>query len=107
MLPIDINKRKENKLPYFTRFIYAQEGYLALEKNDLDRAWRCFEAFFRHDYPDRTEYQLSAAITLAELSARTGRPLPTDIQQAAATPNQLAKRLAQEKLIFCEVLFWE
>ncbi len=104
---IDINKRKENKLPYFTRFIYAQEGYLALEKNDLDRAWRCFEAFFRHDYPDRTEYQLSAAITLAELSARTGRPLPTDIQQAAATPNQLAKRLAQEKLIFCEVLFWE
>ena len=104
---LGINKRKENRLPYFTRFIYAQEGYLALEKNDLERAWRCFEAFVRHDYPDRIEYQLSAAITLAELSARTGHPLPPDIQQAAATPNQLAKRLAQEKLIFCEVLFWE
>lgn len=104
---VNINKKKGNKLPYFTRFIYAQEGYFALEKNDLERAWRCFEAFFHHDYPDRTEYLLSAAITLVELSERMGRPLPADIQQAAATQNQLAKRLAQEKLIFCEVLFWE
>lgn len=104
---ININKRKENKLPYFTRFIYAQEGYFALEKKDLETAWRCFEAFFYHDYPDRTEYQLSAAITLAELSDQMRRPLPVDVQQAAKTSNQLAKHLAQEKLIFCEVLFWE
>ena len=104
---IDINRRKENKLPYFTKFIYAQEGYFALEENNLEQAQRCFEAFFCHDYPDRTEYQLSIAITLAELSVQTGCPLPADIQQAATTPNQLAKHLSQEKLIFCEVLFWE
>lgn len=104
---VSINKKKGNKLPYFMKFIYAQEGYFALEKNDLERAWCCFDAFFHHDYPDRTEYQLSAAITLAELSERMGRPLPADIQQAAATQNQLAKRLAQEKIIFCEILFWE
>ena len=90
---IRINRKKENQLPYFTRFIYAQEGYFALEKNDLEKAWCCFEAFFNHDYPDRTEYLLSAAITMAE--------------QAAGTSNELAKYLAQTGLIFCEVLFWE
>lgn len=104
---IKINKKKGNKLPYFTRFIYAQEGYFALEKNELEKAWCCFEAFFNHDYPDRTEYLLSAAITMSELSVKLGRPLPINIQQAAETSNQLAKRLAQAGLIFCEVLFWE
>jgi tetratricopeptide (TPR) repeat protein len=104
---IRINRKKENQLPYFTRFIYAQEGYFALEKNDLEKAWCCFEAFFNHDYPDRTEYLLSAAITMAELSIKIGRPLPANIQQAAGTSNELAKYLAQTGLIFCEVLFWE
>lgn len=104
---IKINRKKENRLPYFTRFIYAQEGYFALEKNELEKAWRCFEAFFNHDYPDRIEYLLSTAITMSELSARMGRPLPTHIQQAAGTSNQLAKHLAQAGLVFCEVLFWE
>lgn len=104
---IKINRKKENKLPYFTRFIYAQEGYFALEKNELEKAWCCFEAFFNHDYPDRTEYLLSTAITMSELSAKMERPLPINIQQAAETSNQLAKRLAHGGLIFCEVLFWE
>lgn len=104
---IQINKKRENRLPYFTRFIYAQEGYFALEKNDLEKAWCCFEAFFNHDYPDRTEYLLSVAITMSGLSTKMGRPLPANIQQAAGTSNQLAKHLAQTGLIFCEVLFWE
>lgn len=104
---IKINNKKGNKFPYFTRFIDAQEGYLALEKNDLETAWCCFETFFNHDYPDRIEYLLSTAITMAELSVQMGRPLPANIQQAAETSDQLAKHLAQEKLIFCEVLFWE
>ena len=82
--------------------MYEQVGYFALEK-----AWRCFEAFFNHDYSDRTEYLLSVAIMMSELSIKIGRPLPANIQQAAGTSNELVKYLAQTGLIFCEVLFWE
>lgn len=104
---IKINKKRENRLPYFTRFIYAQQGYFALEEKDFEKAWHYFEVFWNHDYPDRTEYLLSIAITMSQLSDRIGRPLPTNIQRAAGTSNRLAKCLAQTQLIFCEILFWE
>lgn len=103
----DLNKKKSNRYPYFARFLYAQEGYFALAENQLEKAWNCFETFFRHDYNDRVEYSLSVAITMAKLALKIERPLPSDIQIASETSNKLAKYLSTEKLIFCEILFWE
>ena len=102
-----INQRSHNRYPYFTRFLYAQEGYLAYEHRKFEKAWDCFKAFFYHDYQDRIEYSISIAITMSELAKKFNRPLPKDIYETSIIPNKLAKQFAKEKLIFCEVLFWE
>ena len=103
----EINNRSENRYPYFTRFLYAQEGYFALEKNQFQKAWECFDSFFHHEYIDRVEYTLSVAITMAEISQKLERKLPPDVKDASNTSCKLAKFLSKERLIFCEVLFWE
>lgn len=102
-----INNKPGNRYPYFTRFLYAQEGYFALEENQFQKAWKCFDSFFHHKYKDRVEYTLSVAITMAEISSKLGRELPHDIKVASKTTCKLASLLSKERLIFCEVLFWE
>lgn len=104
---VSLNKRKENKYPYFTRFLLAQEGYIALENDEPDKAWDCFEKFFYHAYADRIEYSLSIAITMAELAGQMGWRLPPEVRAASRTQNENAKYLSEERLIFCEILFWE
>ena len=102
-----INEKKRNQFPYFYMFIYAQEGYIHLDEGDYAKAWHCFNKFLHYDYVDRPEYYCSVLRTFEELSKKLGYDYKADIVDCSEKCETLSKKLFEEKIIFCEILFWE
>lgn len=102
-----INEKKRNRFPYFTMFIYAQEGYIHMEEGNYQKAWNCFNEFLHYDYVDRPEYYFSILRTFEVLSQKLGYGYQTEAVNCNRKCEKMSQKLFEEKLIFCEILFWE
>jgi len=102
-----INNDPKNQLPYFKKFIYAQRGYLELAYGNHEKALSYFIKFIEHRYADRYEYYISIVIQIVQISHILKRELPAGVIDHQRASNTVAELLAENKLIFCEILFWE
>ena len=78
-----------------------------MEEGDYTKAWHCFNEFLHYDYVDRPEYYFSVLRTFEELSKKLGYDYKVDTVDCSGKCETLSQKLFEEKIIFCEILFWE
>ena len=102
-----LNDMAGNRFPYLMAFINAQEGYLYMENRDYDKALTKFITYVEHSYTDRYENFISVLINIKKLLKKLERPFPEKLLPYRNAVNPISTILAENHLIFCELLFWE
>lgn len=102
-----MNSKKENLFPFFTAQIIMQLAYLYLEINEYYKAYLKLREYFKHNFEDRTSNIISAKITLKSLCDMQNIEYPPEIIDFSSDYDNITKRMADNHLVLCELMFWE
>ena len=102
-----LNSKKENNFPFFTAQIIAQLAYLYLETKDYNNAFLLLQKYIDQDLDNRDTNVISAMIVLKELCKVQKFDYPPVIADFSDDYDSIAKRMADNHLVLCELMFWE
>ena len=103
----EINSKEENNLPYFKKYGYAQNGYIALSENKYREALDYFYMYINTAYKNKIENDLSIIYCIIDISDILNVSIPMYISENKNFQNYMAKSLCDRQLLFCELSFWE
>ena len=102
-----LNSKAGNQFPYFSAQIIMQRVYFNIATTKYYDAYLALLEYFQLDFEDRTENVISAKIILRELCIIKGLQFPQIISEFSEDYDDITKRIAEEHLVLCELMFWE
>lgn len=103
----DLNSKEENQFPFFSSQIIMQSAYLYLEHHEYYKAYLKVQEYFNQHFEDRVTNIVSAKLVLKVLCDMQNVDYPTRISQFSDDSDIIAKKMAEEHLVLCELMFWE
>lgn len=104
---IEINSKPQNRFPFYTGQIELQEAYYYIETHDYKTAICKINEYLNNGYEDRTASEISVKIVLKELYKKTNSIIPDFLVNFANDTDLISLKMASERLVLCELFFWE
>lgn len=104
---VQINEKQENRFPFFSAQIILHKAFLYLEKGQFDRASMNIIEYIQRDYDDRDVNTISAKIVLNKICSMYKLDKPKELKGFSDDYDEVARRMAENHLVLCELMFWE
>jgi len=104
---VQINEKQENKFPFFAAQIILHKAFLFLEKGQFHHASINIIEYIHRDYDDRDANTISAKIVLNRICSMYKLDKPKELKGFSDDYDDVARRMADNHLVLCELMFWE
>lgn len=104
---VKTNEKEENKFPFFSAQITLHKAFLCLEKGQIDSAFINIVEYLQRDYDDRDVNTISAKIVLNKMCDMYKLDKPKELNGFSDDYDDVARRMADNHLVLCELMFWE
>lgn len=102
-----LNSKEGNQFPFFNAQIIVQSAYLYMEQNDYYNTYLGLLEYLNLDLDNRDANIASVKIVLKELCDMQKIKYPPEINASFDDWDSIAKTMANNHLVLCELMFWE
>ncbi len=102
-----INQRTRNHFPFFTSQIIVQLAYLSIETGKYNDAYTMLRKYFMLNYNDRVTNIVSVKLALKKLCDMQKFKYSLKITDFSCSCDYISKKMAENYLVLCEIMFWE
>lgn len=102
-----LNSKEENQFPFFNAQIIIQSAYLYMEQKDYYSTFLGLLEYLNLDLDNRDANIVSVKIVLKELCDMQKIKYPPIITSFSDDCDSIAKIMANNYLVLCELMFWE
>ncbi len=101
------NSESQNHFPFFSAQISLQEAYMCIQMNKAEHAMEKIIHYINKKYDDRSVNIISAKLVLKSLCNRFNLKLLKILRNFADDCDEISKKMADNYLVLCDLMFWE
>lgn len=101
------NRESRNRFPFFSAQISLQEAYMCIQTNEAKHTSEKIINYINKKYDDRSVNIISAKLVLKSLCDRFDLKPPKILRNFADDCDEISKKMADNYLVLCDLMFWE